>query len=64
MKQQYEIQALSRVQKLTQKRKNLHITQIELAFKFEVSLRTIQNFENYQSLNNAYLFWAYENYLV
>jgi DNA-binding XRE family transcriptional regulator len=63
MKEDFEIQAMANVQDLVEKRKILRINQIEMAFKLRVSLKTIQNFENYKSLNNAYLFWGYENLL-
>ena len=64
MKEDFEIQAMARVQDFVEKRKDLRINQIEIAFKLKVSLKTIQNFENYKSLNNAYLFWGYENLLA
>ena len=64
MKEDFEIQAMARVQDFVEKRKDLRINQIEIAFKLKVSLKTIQNFENYKSLNNAYLFLGYENLLA
>ena len=47
------------VQSLVFQRNNLRISQQHMAFKTGVSLRTIQNFENYKS-ENAYLIWAYK----
>jgi DNA-binding XRE family transcriptional regulator len=63
MKEDFEIQAMTKVQDLIVKRKDLRINQIELAFRLGVSLKTIQNFENYKSLNSAYLFYGYETIL-
>ena len=50
------------VQSLVFRRNNLHISQSHMAYKTGVSLRTIQNFENYKS-ENAYLIWAYKQIL-
>lgn len=58
----YEINFFSQVQNLTIKRKNLCINQSMIAFKTGVSLRTIQNFENYKC-KDAYLLYAYKQIL-
>lgn len=58
----YEINFFSQVQNLTIKRKNLRVNQSIMAFKTGVSLRTIQNFENYKC-KNAYLLYAYKQIL-
>jgi len=40
-------------------RKNLRINQSKMAFYCSVSLKTIQNFENYKS-KDAFLLYAYK----
>jgi len=50
------------VQSLVFRRNNLRISQQHMAYKTGVSLRTIQNFENYKS-ENAYLIYAYKQIL-
>lgn len=47
------------VQSLVFRRNNLRISQQHMAHKIGVSLRTIQNFENYKC-QDAYLIWAYK----
>jgi DNA-binding XRE family transcriptional regulator len=58
IKEKYNTLILSQTQEVSLRRKELRITQEEMAFRCGVTLRTIQNFENYK-FNNAYLIWAY-----
>lgn len=58
----YEIKFYSQVQNLVITRKNMRINQNTMSVKSGVSLRTIQNFENYRCLN-AYLLYAYKKIL-
>ena len=50
------------VQQLVDIRKNMRITQSDIAFFSKVSLRTIQNFESYKSQND-YLRYVYTEIL-
>lgn len=59
LKTEYQAKFCSNVQSLVTMRNNLRITQSQIAYKSKVSLRTIQNFENYKS-NNYYLIFAYQ----
>lgn len=61
-KNNYLLLFYSKVQKLVQKRKNLHISQTEISRVTNVSLRKIQMFENYKS-NDAYLLYCYKEIL-
>jgi DNA-binding XRE family transcriptional regulator len=61
IKEKYNTMLLSQTQEVAIKRKELRITQEEMAFRCGVTLRTIQNFENYK-FNNPYLVWAYNHY--
>ena len=60
MRDKFEIEQLSTTQFLVDRRKRLLISQVEMAYRLNVSLKTIQNFENYKSLNSAYLVWGYK----
>lgn len=51
------------VQELVVKRRNLRVNQNTMAFKAGVSLKTIQNFENYKNMN-YYLIFAYREILM
>ena len=55
----YEILFCGKVQDLVIMRKNLRINQSKMAFYCSVSLKTIQNFENYKS-KDAFLLYAYK----
>lgn len=52
----YSVLFYSDVQELVEIRKNMHIKQSEMSFYCKVSLRTIQNFENYNCRNHKILF--------
>lgn len=56
----YELLALAKVQELTAHRET-KMSQEKVTEIAGVSLKTIQRFENYKCLNNAYLFWVYAN---
>lgn len=47
------------VQYLVYKRKSLRLSQSRMAYEAQVSLRTVQNFENYKC-HDAYLIYAYK----
>jgi DNA-binding XRE family transcriptional regulator len=61
IKEKYNTMLLAQTQEVAIKRKELRITQEEMAFRCGVTMKTIQNFENYK-FNNAYLVWAYNYY--
>lgn len=58
----YDALFYSKVQNLVEIRKTLRISQSMVAFRCGVSLRTIQNFENYKC-KDAYLLFAYKQIL-
>jgi len=62
LKNKYHALFYHKVQELTIKRKNLLINQNTMAFHCDVSLKTIQNFENYKS-TDAFLLYAYKKIL-
>lgn len=62
IKANYEILFCGKVQDCVIKRKNLGVTQFQIAHKIGVSVATIQNFESYKS-KNGYLIYAYNKIL-
>ena len=62
VKARYEIIFLGKVQDCVIKRKNLGVTQFQIAYKIGVSLSTIQNFEKYKC-KDGFLIFAYNNLL-
>lgn len=56
LKQEYLFKFYNNVQTLVQKRKNLGINQNKIAVLTGKSLATIQNFENYRSLDYFLIF--------
>ena len=61
-KTKYTLKFYNKVQKLVEQRKELHISQTEIARVGEVSLRKVQMFENYNSLD-YYMIWLYKQIL-
>lgn len=62
LRNNYMLKFYSHVQELTETRKNLRINQNTMSVKCGVSLRTIQNFENYRT-NDYFLIYAYKQIL-
>ena len=58
----YELIFCSKVQKCIEIRKNLGITQSQIAFKLKKSLSTIQNFESFKC-KDGFLIYAYKQLL-
>lgn len=63
IKANYELLFCGKVQDCVIKRKNLGVTQFQIAYKIGVSLATIQNFESYKC-KNGYLIYAYKKLLI
>jgi len=61
IKEKYNTILLAQTQEVALRRKEFRITQEEMAFRCGVTMKTIQNFENYK-FNNAYLVWAYKEH--
>ena len=59
LKLKYETYLFSETQNVVIMRKKLLISQSIMAYKCEVSLKTIQNFEGYK-ISNPYLVFAYK----
>lgn len=60
-KQDFKYRIFSKTQYLVDKRIRTNVSQDELAKKFDVSLKTIQRFENYES-ENTYLVFCYNSF--
>lgn len=63
IKTKFKIHLFEHVQILSLMRKNLHISQAQMAQYCGVSIKTIVNFENYKH-NNPFLIFAYSNLLL
>ena len=59
---EYENKFALKVETLKQKRKELHISQTQIATMAKCSLRKVQMFENHQSLD-AFLLYVYQKHL-
>jgi len=62
LKDEYLALFCIKVQDLVIRRNILRVTQSQMAYKCKVSLKTIQNFENYRC-TDAYLIFAYKRIL-
>ena len=62
LKQEFEGVKMSKLQYLIAERPK-KFTQQSMADELGVTIRTIQNFETYKSLNNHYLYWGYKKLL-
>lgn len=58
----YDVKFFSKVQELTERRKNLRVTQFQIAHKLDKSLKTIQNFEALKC-KDYFLVFAYTKLL-
>jgi len=63
MKDEYEMAFRSKVDTLVQKRKTMHISQLEIARRAKVSRRKIIMFEGHDC-DDAYLLFAYKRILT
>lgn len=62
IKYNYELRLLGKMQELIEKRVNFGVSQSQMAQRTGKSLRSIQRFENYDSLD-AFLVYAYNQIL-